>query len=82
VPPEFAGKLNFYVSAVDGELRLPAGLIATSRGSRNWPLPLPSEPNCLRYSPLGLNFSRRLLPLSTTQTSPLASTAMPPGPLN
>ena len=49
-------------------------------GYRNWPLPDPVEPNCLRYAPEGENSCTRPEPL--TYTSPEASVAMPPIPLN
>src|SRR5262245_30470315 len=61
---------------------LPDESIARSQGRVNLPLPVPEEPNWLRYSPLELNFWTRLLLASTTQTFPEESIATPLGVLN
>ena len=60
----------------------PFGAMAIPLGSENWPLPVPSDPNFARYSPVGENSSTRSLSESVTHTSPFAAMAIPAGCLN
>jgi len=58
---------------------LPSGDIATEVGSLSWPSEVPGAPKLARIAPVGLNFSIRPLPLSTTKRLPLVDAMIPVG---